>query len=978
MPRTPHSTLFLAAVVAGSAASCGGETGAAAPPPPVAEAPAPPAAQPRRVLLFDLMDRAVWSAADGAHEDVAPPVTHVFDFDGLAPAAWWSGEARNGGRSVDYTDGLARAATIAPAGGRAGAALQLGPGWPDRSRVSFIVQVPPLAQVTVRGRVQLAGNPLAAEASSREVLRVVEHRGSVASPIASRRSRVRELRESRRLDPSGWDRFERRLLTESETGTLEVQLLHRSGDAADAVTRFDDLEVEVEPLSTRALYERLRAGHRPRDGRAEQTPWRLRVELPPIGRNGRDVVRDALLLPPPGNVAFPLELPPVDAAPRLRFHYAMAPEAFGVAGDGARIEVRFEQDGAPPVLLHALEFDPKNERDQRGWQEARVDLAAVAGKAGRLVFATSDIPGSAPDDLDAVLISGPRIEPADEAPGAPNVLLIGVDTLRADRMSFFGYGRDTTPNLTRVADAGVRFPNTRSQAPWTLPSFASILTSLYPSSHGAGRGGHDEWTGIDPTTTALPEILARFGYETVGIVANGLIAPQYGIDQGFDSYASRWGFETAGVDALDVAAFIDAHRSTPWLMFWHILDPHLPYSTSKETREAFCDASYAGQFQGGRSGPQVPFGALDPRPGRRWFAHEGPPPAPDITDADRAFISDYYDAEVSEMDAAVGVVLDALEASGQWERTVIAFVADHGEGLGDHDHYHHGYTLFEDQVHVPMLLRVPGHREGETIARPVAAIDLAPTLLGALGLTPPDFFQGVDRLAAAAPSGDAYFVEYPTYDSSAQKAWVEGRFKYLHDPLFRTEALYDLQADPGERTNVAAEHPDVVARARAELDAFRWEELQKGRYHVRVAGAPGQTLRIAVATDDLFDANFVCRPAPPEEDLRMDLERQHLVLETTLEKERLELLFWGRAGRIDITATLDGAPLVLALGEDDERRALPAALDPGAIPVAAREDVPWPDRGVVRLWLEEGASTVLPVLPTPEEIEALQAMGYAH
>jgi hypothetical protein len=110
----------------------------------------------------------------------------------------------------------------------------------------------------------------------------------------------------------------------------------------------------------------------------------------------------------------------------------------------------------------------------------------------------------------------------------------------------------------------------------------------------------------------------------------------------------------------------------------------------------------------------------------------------------------------------------------------------------------------------------------------------------------------------------------------------------------------------------------------------------------------------------------------------MDLERQHLVLETTLEKERLELLFWGRAGRIDITATLDGAPLVLALGEDDERRALPAALDPGAIPVAAREDVPWPDRGVVRLWLEEGASTVLPVLPTPEEIEALQAMGYAH
>ncbi len=202
-------------------------------------------------------------------------------------------------------------------------------------------------------------------------------------------------------------------------------------------------------------------------------------------------------------------------------------------------------------------------------------------------------------------------------------------------------------------------------------------------------------------------------------------------------------------------------------------------------------------------------------------------------------MGDYYDAEIAEMDAGIGVVLEALRASGQWDRTIVAFVADHGEGLGDHDHYHHGYTLFDDQVHVPMLLRVPGGPAGQVIQRPVSTVDLMPTLLGQLGIPAPEDAQGVDRLAPDAPAVDATFIEYPTYDSSAQKAWVEGPFKYLWDPLYQTEALYDFVADPAESVDVKDQHPEVVARAREALREFRLAHLSAGRFHLRVRGDQG-------------------------------------------------------------------------------------------------------------------------------------------
>ena len=240
-----------------------------------------------------------------------------------------------------------------------------------------------------------------------------------------------------------------------------------------------------------------------------------------------------------------------------------------------------------------------------------------------------------------------------------------------------------------------------------------------------------------------------------------------------------------------------------------------------------------------------------------------------------------------------------------------------------------------------------------------------------LGITPPESFQGVDRLAPDAPSGGSFFIEYPTYDSSAQKAWVEGRFKYLHDPVFHTEHLYDTEADPGEREDVLSEHPKVAARARAALDAFRWEQLQVGRFHLRVRGDVGSKLSLKVRTDALFAANFTTQPLVPEEHFEMNLERTELKIETDLVTGGLEWVFWCRGNNLTFEGELDGEPLELA-----DLAPLPYTFSRGEIAEARAAELGWPEPGQVLLWLEAGAGSVLPVVNTPEEIERLQQLGY--
>jgi arylsulfatase A-like enzyme len=968
-----------------------------------------PSPAPRRLRLFDAMEHARFEesgapaagAAAAGKVALAPPRTIVID---LAPGsavvrpAWL---ARKVGRDAQWFDDAWQLASLQAEGGVSGGALRIGPGLPeDGSFLSLLVEAKPQMHYVLRGRVRLDGHPAPDESSAREVARLIERSGhpKEARGLDDRwPSQLDEHRATRQREPGGWDRFEIEIpLSHTLCDTLEIRLLHKSGGSDGAATWFDDLELKEEAVDEATAWERIIAPLRPQDRDAAATPWRLRATLPEAG-GAKETTKDAVLLPPGRRLSLPLQMPSADSKPQLRFACGMLPECFGMAGDGAFLDVTFTPEdaggagGTAPIALATVAIDPKNDAAQRQWLMQEFDLSAVAGRRGTLTFATRDEGDR--DPFDGVVLATPRIEPADEPAPGWNVLLIASDTLRADRLSAFGYSRPTTPNLERLAHAGVRFTQARSQAPWTLPSFSSILTSQYPSQHGAGRGGHDEWTPLEPGVTTLAGSLARVGYTTVGITSNHLISPEYRLDQGFESYAvpgdvqwRRLGLESVEIDAPLVVDFVERHRAAPFFLFWHLMDPHLPYTTDSALRAKFTAPDYDGRFGGPTR--EVPFRVLDPRPGRRWFTHEGPPKPPPLSDADKQFVSDYYDAEVAEIDRAIGLVLDALERTGQWERTIVALIADHGEGLGDHGHYHHGYTLYDDQVHIPLIVRIPGGEQGATRPEPVQAIDLAPTLLSALHVPVPPEFAGVDLLAPRGAAGDgnptdpprAVFLEYPSYDSSAQKGVVMGRFKYLHDPWFHTESLFDVVADPAELKDVLADHPDVASQGRALLDAFRWEHLQRGRFHFRLHGKAGQRLRLALSTDDLFDANFAARPAPDERDFSLDFGRQRLVLDTTLTSDRFELVCWCRGDTMRIGATLDGAPLAvgLRLGAANECVALPFSIARGEVPAVAGETLAPPRPGEALFWMEPGAGNATPVVPSPEELEMLRRLGYAH
>ena len=414
-PRLSVLTLVTAAALHSCTAEAGpgpGAQEAAAAQPAPLEPPQPPPPPPTRIRLFDLMpDASFRDLPTSRNQSPAPQITR-FDFDESQPDELF--HARVEGNDLEWDEDLA---VIDDAAGLEGGGLRLGPELAaDRSRAVLLVTVPGLARVRVSGRVTIENNPKIDDATQREVMQVTEHSQDVTNPRRVRPwMRGRPKRVSRTLDPTGWDHFELSWITRGTTRTLEIALLHRSGDSAEAVTRYDDVVIEAVPLSEAEAYDHLEASYRPNDGNEESTPWRLRVDLTSAdGQRGE--VRDAVLLPPPATLALPVRMPEAETAPVLRFQYGMVREAHGAAGDGAHIDVSFRGDDGTVTELGSCETDPKNDKDHQRWQRARIDVSRVAGLTGDLEFTARDMGGEGPDPMDAVVLATPRIEPAEQAP----------------------------------------------------------------------------------------------------------------------------------------------------------------------------------------------------------------------------------------------------------------------------------------------------------------------------------------------------------------------------------------------------------------------------------------------------------------------------------------------------------------------------------------------------------------------------------
>jgi choline-sulfatase len=333
--------------------------------------------------------------------------------------------------------------------------------------------------------------------------------------------------------------------------------------------------------------------------------------------------------------------------------------------------------------------------------------------------------------------AAPAGSPAETPPAAatpPNLVVYLVDTLRADHLGVYGYPRPTSPEIDRFARQSVRWIEARAQSPWTRPSVATILTGLLPISHGVERVSD----AMSQSVETLGERLQAAGYETALFTTNANITPRLGFAQGWDHYAylvERRGRRKVHFDSLEVnQAVFDwlAKRrepARPFFLVVHTLDPHDAYLP----RERFWRSL----------APEVPIELGCCAAMRELPYLEG-----DAALARAAQLRQLYDAEVAQNDAAFGELLGELERRGLGESTAVMLLSDHGEEFYDHGRWKHGWTLYEEVLRIPLLLRLPGRAHaGAVLPGPVDQIDVAPTLLELAGAPVPAELPGTSLLA---------------------------------------------------------------------------------------------------------------------------------------------------------------------------------------------------------------------------------------
>jgi arylsulfatase A-like enzyme len=444
--------------------------------------------------------------------------------------------------------------------------------------------------------------------------------------------------------------------------------------------------------------------------------------------------------------------------------------------------------------------------------------------------------------LAVVVVQSTQVLARAEAPQAPaRVLLIVIDALRPDRLGAYGYERDTSPNLDQFTRESWLYRNAVSVAPWTKPSIASLLTGLYPRSHGVADAtwNRSEGEGDGPKVAVLsrrlltfPEILADAGYRTAAFGANHHLVARLGFDQGFEAHemslidsgalqslARRLGLGFAKhLSTVDSGHLGAAHRINEYLLDWlpkddepffaylHHINVHWPYRAP---------APYAGRFGPRRSG--VDFNSP------RFYAQFGPEreqhDAPTAIDAAvLKDMSDAYDEGITFVDAEIGALFAELKRRGLYDKTLIIVTADHGEQFLEHGEVGHGTSLHDVLLRIPLMIKFPcpgPYCGARTVEDQVQLVDLMPTILDFVHLNSPPDLAG-DSLIEP-PHERVLFAE-----KGDQVALRTPHHKLIYNLDGSEAELYALQSDPGERSNLASAEPELLETLRDRL--FQWIE----------------------------------------------------------------------------------------------------------------------------------------------------------
>lgn len=382
-------------------------------------------------------------------------------------------------------------------------------------------------------------------------------------------------------------------------------------------------------------------------------------------------------------------------------------------------------------------------------------------------------------------------------PAPPNVVLVVVDTLRQDRVSAYGYERKTTPAIDRLAAEGALFDGL-SPTSWTKPATASLLTGLHPLRHQAFARGDV----LPESATTLAQILAGRGYSTVAVSANSWISRAWGFERGFGHFhlmkTEGYGHQAKAHEVTKVARQSFGELVEPYFLYLHFVDPHAPYDPPAA-------------WDGGPLPPEVE--VHRPLTDQTLFSHSWRQRPPEVM---RALV-DLYDGEVHHVDRELGSLLtDLLARQGDGRDTLVIVTSDHGEELGDHGRIGHGHTLYRETTAVPLVLHAPGRVPAGAKPGRASLLDVLPTVLELAGfedelakLPPLDGHSLVPRLRQSAAGDPERYLLHLDFDSGHGLAWIDGERKFLLSKGPYLKKVFDLRADPGERTDLYRELPEA-------------------------------------------------------------------------------------------------------------------------------------------------------------------------
>ncbi len=381
--------------------------------------------------------------------------------------------------------------------------------------------------------------------------------------------------------------------------------------------------------------------------------------------------------------------------------------------------------------------------------------------------------------------------------GPGRIVVISIDTCRADHLSCYGYGRKTTPNIDAIAEEGILFENVIAPVPLTLPSHSSMLTGTIPPYHGVHN--NDSYK-LGQSNVTLAEILRDNGFTTGAFVSAFVMDSRFGLDQGFDTYGDE--FEQGadgekrnerrgeGTSRLAIE-WLEEHRGEKFFLFCHYFDPHNDYE------------------------PPEPFASR--------------------------FADDLYAGEIAYADYCIGQVVDKLKRLGLYESTLLVITADHGEMRGEHGESTHSFFIYQSAIKVPLIIKPAGKTKARRVESVVGLVDIVPTVCSALGIETPSHVQGEDLSGYFAGEKGLGSERYlycesllPTieYNANGLRGVVGNRWKYIETT--RAE-LYDLVEDAGETNNLAQEHGQQVRILRDRLKQILEEGADGGKADSRLA-----------------------------------------------------------------------------------------------------------------------------------------------